>query len=223
MRIGIIITGIVCDYFLDDLIKCYKDCNFMLIITTWNYINKNIIDKLKENNFLVVQSDFPENIHPNTVNFQNYSGKVGIEYAESLGITHILRVRADMECNNINKLLEIYKNIYQEGKNIFLLHFHNNPIAYLIDYGHFGNIDDTKKYICNFQNCDDSRFPEQFRQEMCYGTNDINIINNYVIYSGHHLLDANIDFSFLKDIYKHYRNLIKTYVDFNNSVGFSSF
>ena len=43
--------------------------------------------------------------HPSSVNYQNFSCKIGIEYAESLNITHILRIRADMKCNNI----QLYK------------------------------------------------------------------------------------------------------------------
>ena len=60
---------------------------------------------VKDNGFEVVQSDFPENMNPSSVNYQNFSCKIGIEYAESLNITHILRIRADMKCNNI----QLYK------------------------------------------------------------------------------------------------------------------
>lgn len=223
MKIGIIITGIICDYYLDELINCYKNCEYIKIITTWNYIDNSIIHKLKENGFLVIQSDFPTNIYPNSVNYQNYSTKIGIEYAENIGITHVIRVRADMECNNINKLLEIYKNIYEENKMIFLCHFHNDPAGYLIDYAHFGNIDDTKKYICHFQFPNDKRYPEKYRQEMCYKTDDINVINKLVSYSVKYLLEENIDFSILKNENRYHPPLIKSYVDYNTSNGFISF
>jgi hypothetical protein len=223
MKICIVITGIICDYFLEDLINCYKNCEYAKIITTWNYIDSTIIEKLKENNFLIIQSDFPLNIHPNSVNYQNYSGKIGIDYAESIGFTHILKFRADMKCNDINKLLTIYKNIYKENKMIFLCHFHNVPEGYLVDYIHFGNINDTKKYICNFQNINDNRFPEKFRQEECYGTSDLNIINISVIYSGQNLLENNIDFVFLKRAYARNINVLKGLVNCNTNWGFSSF
>jgi hypothetical protein len=223
MNIGIVITGIITDQYLNDLINCYKYCNYAKIISTWNYIDERIIDRLKDEHFIIVQSEFPENIFKTSVNFQNYSCLKGIEYAESVGITHVLRMRADMECNDICGLLEIYKRIYETGKLIFLLHYHNNPIGYLIDYAHFGSTNDSKKYICNFQVNGDNRFAEQFRQEMCYLTSDLNIINNYVVYSGKYLLDNGIEFSYTKPEYRHYTNLIKHYNDVNTSVGCYSF
>jgi len=223
MKIAIVITGIICDYYLDDLIKCYDNCNYTKIISTWNYTSEVIIQKLKDNNFLIVQSDFPSNIHPNSTNYQNFSTKVGIEYAESIGLTHILRMRADIKCNNINKLLEIYSNIYELHKMIFLLHIHNDQQGYLIDYAHFGNITASKKYVCHFQNSNDSRYPEKFRQETCFETDDFSIITDLVVYSGKYLLEEQIDFAHLKKEYIQQTSLLKTYVEYNDSIGFSSF
>lgn len=223
MKIGIVITGIICDYFLDDLIQCYDNCNYTKIISTWNYIDSAIISKLKDNNFLIVQNDFPSNIHPNSTNYQNFSTKVGIEYAESIGITYILRMRADVTCNNMNRLLEIYSNIYEVNKMIFLLHYHNDPSGYLIDHVHFGSIFDSKKYVYHFQNSNDSRYPEKFNQEMCFETNDFSIIINLVVYSGSYLLKEKIDFAYLKMDYRNYTNLLKIYTEYNNNNGFSSF
>jgi hypothetical protein len=223
MKIAIVITGIICDYFLDELIECYDNCRYTKIISTWNYTSPTIIQKLKDNNFLIIQSDFPNNIHPNSTNYQNFSTKVGIEYAENIGITHILRMRADMKCNNMNRLLEIYTSIYELNKMIFLLHIHNDPRGYLIDYAHFGSIPDSKKYICHFQDSNDSRYPEKFRQETCFETDDFNIITNLVVYSGKYLLEEKIDFAYLKKEYIHQTTLLKTYVEYNHSIGFSSF
>lgn len=223
MKIGIVITGIICDYFLDDLIQCYDNCNYTKIISTWNYIDSTIIQKLKDNNFLIVQNDFPSNIHPNSTNYQNFSTKVGIEYAESIGITYILRMRADIKCNNMNRLLEIYSSIYEVNKMIFLLHYHNDPSGYLIDQVHFGSTFDSKKYVYHFQNSNDSRYPEKFKQEMCFQTNDFGIITKLVIYSGSYLLKENIDFAYLKIDYRNYTNLLKIYTEYNNNNGFSSF
>ena len=222
MKIGIIITGIICDYYVDDIINHYKNCPYDKIISTWNYIDDNIITKLKDNSFLIVQSDFG-NIHPSSANYQNFSTEKGIILAESLNITHVLRVRADMYCSNIVRLLEIYKNIYQENKMIFLLHFHNYAPGYLVDPVHFGSIFDTKKYIYHYQSSNDTRFSELFRQDMCYGTNDFNIINKDVIYSGDKLLNENIDFHFLKHKYINEKNWIQKLVQYNNDMGFYSF
>lgn len=222
MKIGIIITGIIFDHYVDDIINQYKNCPYDKIISTWNYTNDNIITKLKNNSFLVVQSDFGD-IHPNSVNYQNFSTEKGIILAESLNITHVIRVRADMYCSNIVRLLEIYENIYKENKMIFLLRHHGYTPGYLVDYTHFGSILDTKKYVCHYQSSNDDRFPELFRQYMCYGTNDFNIINSHVIYSGEKLLNENIDFRFLKEAYINEKNIIKTLVQYNNDNGFYSF
>jgi hypothetical protein len=229
MKIAIIITGIIHEYLLDDLIKCYIDCKYIKIISTWNYIDKNIIDKLKENNFLIIQSNFPKNMDNNSVNYQNYSTKVGIEYASSLNLslTHFLRIRGDLSCNNINRLLEIYSYIYEDEKYIFLLHFHNDPSGYLVDYCYFSNINNSKKYWCNFLEFNDKRFrfTEQFLQELCFGTNDLNIINNYVIYSGKYLLEENIDLFWLKKEYRYEGNemAIQCLNKWNNIHGYLSF
>lgn len=223
MNIGIVITGIIEDYFIDNLIKQYNDCKYIKIISTWNYIHNDIINKLKENNFHVIQSDFPENIFKTSVNYQNYSTQKGIEYAESINITHIIKMRADMLCNNINKLIEMYQSIYEENKMIFLLHIHNVTPGYLIDYAHFGDIYWSKKYICHYKSNYDIRFTEQFRQECCFGTSDLDIIKKHVIYSGQKLIDENIDFSFLKKEYIDQSHLIKKYIEYNNSKGYCSF
>lgn len=223
MKIAIVITGIICDYFLDALIQCYDNCKYTKIISTWKYIDASIIQKLKDNNFLIVLSDFSNTLHPNSTNYQNFSTKVGIEYAENMDITHILRMRADIKCNNINRLLEIYSSIYELNKMIFLLHIHNDPQGYLIDYAHFGSIPDSKKYICHFQDSSDSRYPEKFRQEMCFQTNDFDIITTLVVYSGSYLLEEKIDFAYLKKEYIQQTTLLKTYTEYNHSIGFSSF
>jgi hypothetical protein len=223
MKFGIIITGLINDYFVDELIEQYNNFPYDKIISTWKTIDSVLINKLKDNNFIVVQNDFDKKILANSVNYQNFHSMKGIEFAETLDITHVLRVRADMYCSNIKRLIEIYKEIYEENKLIFLCKFYNYVKGYLIDYAHFGNIRDTKKYICNFQSNNDTRFTELFRQDMCFETNDFNIIDKRVIYSGKKLLDENIDFVFLKHPYREYGKLIKGYVDYNTSNGFCSF
>jgi hypothetical protein len=215
MQIGIIITGIIEDYYLDELIESYKGCEYYKIISTWNYIDNSIINKLKENNFIVVQSDFPTNIHKNSVNYQSYSTLVGIEKAKELNITHIIRVRGDMKCTNINKLLEIYQNIYENSKFISIL-FYKHGGGYLIDYGYFSDVNFCEKYNNSFQSNYDDRFSEKFRQEMCFGT-DLNSIKDNIIYSGEILLRENIDFAYLKNGYRHYNRNIKDYITYQNT------
>ena len=193
----------------------YKNCKYTKIISTWDYIDNHIINTLKNNDFIVLQNTFPDDMYKISVNYQNYSTMKGIEYAESINISHLLRIRADMSLNDINKMIDIYMNIYEKDKIIFFSHYHNNDftIGYLIDYGHFGDIKDSKKYICNFQKQGDERFGEQFRQELCFGTSDLNIINKKVVYSVETLVDNNIEIIFLKEQYKNQVNALKVYLE----------
>lgn len=105
MHIGIVITGIICDYYLENLINQYKNCDYTKIVSTWDYTDTDIIDKLLNNGFFVILSKFPSNIYPSSINYQNYSAVMGIRCAEKLNVTHVIRLRADMYCNNITNLL----------------------------------------------------------------------------------------------------------------------
>jgi hypothetical protein len=210
--IGIILTGIIEYSYLDSLIDCYEGCIYTKIISTWDYTDKGIIEKLEKNNFIVIQNSFPDNLHKCSVNYQNYSMLKGIEYAENIGLTHVLRMRSDMICSNINSLLNIYETIFVENKMIFLLYFRHDT-GYLIDYAHFGSIEYTKRYINCFINSDDNRYPEKFRQENCFGTCDFNIIKEHVIFSAELLLSVGIDFRYVKESYKYYPELLKDYVN----------
>jgi hypothetical protein len=67
------------NYYLDEMIQSYDNCNYIKIVSTWNYIDSKIIEKLKENNFQVIQSDFPDNLRGTSVNYQNYSTYMGID------------------------------------------------------------------------------------------------------------------------------------------------
>jgi hypothetical protein len=213
MIIGIIITGIIEHSYLDSLINCYHDCIYTKIISTWDYTDEIIIDKLQKNNFIVIQNSFPNNLHKCSVNYQNFSTLKGVEYAENIGITHVLKMRADIICNNINSVLSIYKSIFIENKMIFLLYLLHDG-GYLVDYIHFGNIKNTKPYISCFMNKDDNRFPEKFRQEECFGTSDNNIINKDVIYSIEHLLNFGIEYSWVKPCYQYNKTILNNFKPF---------
>ena len=90
MKIGVILTGIIEEYYLDELISSYKpiinnllsdvpsdiklytsfsdtldweykervNTEHIAIISTWSYTNKSIIEKLLNNGFYVVISEF---------------------------------------------------------------------------------------------------------------------------------------------------------------------
>ena len=220
MNIGVILTGIIEEYFLDELIKVYENCKVYKIVSTWDYIDSNIINKLKQNGFIVVTSTFPNDIDKCSVNFQNFSFKMGIEKAKEIGVTHVLRMRSDLYCNDINKLIEIYEKIYNDGKMIFLLYFLNRNVyyEYLIDFAHFGDLYMSEKYACCIKDISDSRFAEKFRQEEGFGTSDYNIIKKHVIFSAEELLKNNIEIRYLKKIHIHLGNVIKLWYEDNIQV-----
>jgi len=148
-----------------------------------------------------------------------------MEYAESIGITHIMRIRADMSCTNINRMLQIYRNIYEDNNMIFLLYFkhypHDYPPNYLIDYAYYGKITDIKHYCSTFQDANDARFPELFNQENCFGSNDMNVIREKVVFSGKYLLDEHIEIPFLKANYS--KTPLQDLYTCNTSNGLDSF
>jgi len=209
MKIGIILTGIIEDYYLNDLIDCYKDCLYEKIISTWDYTDVTIINKLKENGFHIIQSSFPDEIHKCSVNYQNYSFKMGMQKVKELdiGITHILRMRSDIVCSDINKLLQICEKVYDENKLIFSFYFIQNiaiisnfkyiPMnGYNLEHFYFGNIQLISKYSCCIRDKYDYRFPERFRQEICFSTINYKKLRKKSIYIGKELLKNNIELTF---------------------------
>jgi hypothetical protein len=217
MNIGIIITGIIEEYYLDRLIESYQDCEYIKIISTWDYTNQLFIEKLRENNFIVIQSKLSDDIYKTSVNYQTFLTKKGIEYAISSNITHCIRLRSDLLCNNINKLLYIYTCIYN-GKLIFLAHLRSCKVtepAYLIDYAYFGKVHDMLAYNLLFQTIDDNRFVEQYKQETYFRLSKIEHIEKLVTFSILYLLHENIDFHFTKRNYEENTNCLHDYNTYN--------
>jgi hypothetical protein len=206
MKIGIILTGIIEDYYLNDLIDCYKDCLYEKIISTWDYTDVIIINKLKENGFHIIQSTFPDDIYKCTTNYQNYSFKMGIQKVKELdiGITYVLRMRSDLVCTDINKLLQICEKVYDENKLIFSFYFrrdlceksnfkYNTTNGYIMDLLYFGNIQLISKYGCCIRDKYDYRFIEKFNQEMCFSTSNYKKLRKQCIFIGKELIKNNIE------------------------------
>ena len=217
-KIAIVFTGIIEDYYLDEFLDIYKDCNYTKIVSTWDYIDEKIIQKLKTNNYMVVQSTFPENIRKKSVNYQIWSTKIGIEFAKQNGFTHILKLRSDMPVNKINEFIGIYDSIYEEDKIIYVKHsFIGTSVpSFLCDFGLFGNIK-TMEFVYSkeiYQEENDDRFPELFLQYITFNINDIEEenfkkIKDKVIFSAMYLMNENIDFYFIKRNYENIRDIVK--------------
>jgi hypothetical protein len=212
MRIGIIFTGIIEEYFIDEFISLYGniDSKYCKIVSTWDYTDQKLIDVLKCNGFHVVLSHFPESIHKSSVNCQLFSYKMGVDFAINNQITHVFRTRSDMYINDIQKLLTIYESVYC-GKPIFL-GLCNHMGGYLFDWAYFNSIDFLSDITFIYQSYDDSRFPEKYLQELFFGSSDIFVIMNRVSFSIYQLSENNVEIGFLKQCYREQGNLLYHYI-----------
>jgi hypothetical protein len=212
MRIGIIFTGIIEEYFIDEFISLYGklDDKYCKIVSTWDYTDKKMIDVLKSNGFYVVLSHFPESFHKSSANYILFSYKKGVEYAINQKITHVFQTRSDMYINDIQKLLTIYESIYC-GKPIFL-GLLNHECGYLFNYAYFISVNFLSDIPNIYQSCHDSRFPEKYLQELFFGTSDIFVIMNHVSFSIYQLIENNVEIGFLKQCYRCQGNLLPRYL-----------
>ena len=215
MKIGIILTGIIEEYYLNDLIRCYenisKNKNYVIIISTWKYTDENIISKLKEHNFQIILSEFPEDIDKSSVNYQHFSYLIGLETARMNNCTHVIRIRSDLFITDIYKFLKIYETIYCE-KPIFLALF-NHEGGYLIDHIFMYDIDFYENFTFKYKDKNDNRFPEKYLQEVYFGTSDCTILKEKVTLSIRELIKNDVQLIFLKGIYREQGNLLVRYLD----------
>jgi len=212
MRIGIIFTGIIENYFIDDFISLYGtlDSNICKIVSTWYYTDQKIIDMLKNNGFHIVLSHFPETLHKSSANYQLFSFNMGVNFAINNQITYVFQTRSDMYISDIQKLLAIYKSIYCE-KPIFLGLF-NHMGGYLFNYAFFIPVDFLSDVQDIYQSYEDSRFSEKYLQELFFGTSDIFVITNKVSFSIYKLIENNIEIGFLKQCYRDQGNVLQRYL-----------
>lgn len=211
MKIGIVSTGIVYDYCINAIIEQYQNLDknkYTIIISTWNYIDINLIEQLKSNGFIVIQNDFPDNLLKTSVNYQHFSYLCGVEYAKNIDISHILRVRSDV-ITNMQSLLKIYEDIY-DNKPIFITYIRHD-CGYLIDYATFFDINFYNNFEFTYQKNGDNRFPEKYLQETYFGSSDWIILKPLVTLSITKLLENNVDFVFLKPDYVQYGKQIERY------------
>jgi hypothetical protein len=221
MKIGIILTGIVEESYLDKLILCYQnihdDDKYLKIISTWSYTNKAILDKLSTNGFTIVLSEFPNDIYPASINYIYYSFNKGLEMAKKLNCTHTLQCRSDVFISNIEKLLEIYTKLYLTNlKPVFLTIFTNTLPFYLLDYLYMFDIKFYDNFNFIYKKNGDDRFNEQYLQEIYFGTSELSIIRNNVNLSFQELYNNNIEILFLKAHYRKQGNVLNSY--FTNGV-----
>jgi hypothetical protein len=214
MKIGIILTGIIEEYYLYDIIRCYenilKNDNYSIIISTWKYTDKKIISTLKEKNFQIVLSEFPEDIDKSSVNYQHFSYLQALDTARSKSCTHVIRLRSDLFVTDIHILLKIYEHIYCE-KPIYLAIFDHEG-GYLLDYMHMYGINFYENFTFKYKDKNDVRFTEKYLQEVYFGTSDWNILKEKVTLSIRELVKNDVQIFFLKSCYREQGNVLVRYL-----------
>lgn len=213
MKIGIVFTGIIEEYYIDDFIRLYSNIDeikYCKIVSTWRYTSENILNKLQENGFKIILSDFPEELFKVSVNYYLYSFIKGSNYLiDNTDITHLLHIRSDLNIPNIHLLLHIYENIYC-GKPIFIGCFKHNE-GYLLCYTYLLSVDFYKSIHFRYQTPLEDTYPEKYMQELFFGTSDWKILIQCVTSSILHLIDNNVEIHFLKQPYVSQGNLLINY------------
>ena len=216
MKLAIVFTGIVNNYCVDSFIEHYKDIDitkYIKIISTWNNADTASIDKLRANDFMIIQSTFPDNIAFRSSNYQHFSYLHGIKFARNLGATHVLRMRSDMYCTNITRMLEIYQELYC-NKPIFITYYTHDG-GYLIDYACMFALTFYDNFTFTYQTSDDPQFTEKYLQETYFGSSEWNGIEPQITLSLKLLLENDIDFLWLKQEYIEHGKQIERYLNSN--------
>jgi hypothetical protein len=142
-----IITGLLEKKFVDNVIETYKDEKHK-IISIWldQDIDIDLINNLKLNNFIIVQTEKPRSEF-STI-FQSTAIISGINKAKELGFTHAIRSRVDLQCNNITLLKQILMNKYLlEPKLTCLSGIETDNEIYYLDFVIGGSLENLHKFF----------------------------------------------------------------------------
>lgn len=166
-NICIVITGLILEEYIHNIISSYKDFPNK-IISTWKDQNEELINRLSIANFIIVQSDYPS--YNSQTNYQSIASYNGSKKAEELGFEYIIKIRSDILCNNINKFVEILNNKFDKDKLIIFagMKYHGNPAedrVCIMDNMIAGYINNIIKFYSSLQISTDVRFPEEYLQE----------------------------------------------------------
>lgn len=158
-----IITGFLEKKYVDNIIEIYKD-EKNKIISTWIEQDIDLINNLKLNNFIVVQSEKPS-IETSSI-VQSKAIINGINKAKELGFTHAIRTRIDLHCNNITLLKQIFINKYLfEAKLSCLTGIEDNNKIYYFDFIIGGSLENLHNFFFikdnTIKNTDVRDFPEK--------------------------------------------------------------
>lgn len=141
----ILITGQLTNEFTDRLIKCYSNIKDKLV-STWNYTDKDIIQKLKSNDFMVILIDdetIKKDQHKH--NRQLLPIRNGILEAKRLGYKYVLKSRNDVFSNDFERFLTVTQHLYKEKIMAISGIFTKPAGAYFLDILVCGSVDNMLK------------------------------------------------------------------------------
>lgn len=214
----VVVQGQVYPEIVNQLIETYKDFPDK-ILSTWTTEHKESVDILTSKGFQIVIQEQPD--HKTPVNYMTKSMQKGIELAESLGYTHIFRMRTDVSCNAVSKLLKILETEYIADKLSFIMLCRNSPSdeAYLCDHIVYGPLVEIKKYFSTVQSVGDTRYSESLYQEEYFGISTSKISYDYLKDKVQFFINRckmeDIQFHFTKPRYTDQGDLVKRYLWWN--------
>lgn len=207
----LVITGLLQDNYVNEMIESYKNIRNK-IVSTWNDQDKVLIEKLKNNGFIVLTNDYP-NIK-SSVNVQALSIYYGCMKAKELNFNYVIRIRTDIIVSDINKFIEINLELMKD--KLVILYVHNNNSGLYID-DHFigGSIDKMILFYNVQQESNNIRFPEKFLQEKYMNTTNVTIekIREYFNFSIEKVYQNNISVKHLKYPERYSGDMIKWFHD----------
>jgi hypothetical protein len=88
--------------------KIFPQCH--IIVSTWKDENKKELNKLKEEDIIIIENSKPDFPGPLNINYQIVSSREGLKYAQKIGVKYALKTRTDQRVyaqNTIDYLIEI--------------------------------------------------------------------------------------------------------------------
>lgn len=159
-----VITGLIHKEYLKLLIESYKDIKHK-IVSTWYDQDEKSLNKLRENNFLVVQDNYPKN--NKQTNYQSKAIYNGCLKAKELGFKYVIRMRTDIICNKSVEFVNLLKTQYfPKNKMVSFCGIETQDGVYFYDVMIAGKIDEVTDFFKNEQSMDDNRYIEKYLLEM---------------------------------------------------------
>ena len=208
---GIVIQGPT--NYCKEIIDYYVDIP-NVVFSTWNDEPQENIDYIKLKGIDVIQSlkpSFPGHLN---INYQTLSTFTGIQYLKGKGITEALKIRGDLQPNNIKLLLKIL-----QGKSLsflaickpdvrslyYELGYAHNSFDFPVDLFLYGSIENLEKCF-NFQMDQNLPIPPESLIAYSYFTNSNlefkleynTFINNDITFFMNEALENNIEIKWLK-------------------------